>query len=329
MNRRGAAVSACATAVVIIIAWREHAHYESPPPAMPAHVPHARFVAPAPPAAPAANAEAEVEKVVRANLAAAYTSHSKLDATATKDLVFEPAVDENRRVWWDGRCGSSYCNDDVMLFGDWIMVDLELAPFTPTIVIDDSAHVAFFAADLVFSGTLATGNTVRIKGKWPVRVTGIVVDDHGWKVAAEKFSLVTDDATLLSADDYAPYADKLDDPPAVELAAWFPGHLADHQSARAFRATGTADGDVASDRAAMTRLARSWDKLALTPKSAEFTPLANGKVAWAEVTVTLPTGTLARVKIMTVGIIAVREADTWRWVSLNWSPRVQPHEATH
>jgi len=77
----------------------------------------------------------------------------------------------------------------------------------------------------------------------------------------------------------------------------------------------------------MTKLAGAWDKLAFVPKSADVTVLAGGKVEWAHVTVTLPVK--GGVKIMTVGIVAVSEAGGWRWVSLNWSPEVQPDDATH
>ncbi len=268
-----------------------------------------------------------VEKVVRANIAASFTSHAKLAATAIADFDFRPAIDENRTPWFDDKCGDTFCNDEVMLFGGWVPVRMKLAAFKPRIQVDDDAHTAWFAADLVFSGSLATGDTVIVPGSWPVRVTGILVDDHGWKVAAEKFSLVTPDAKLVAKEDWVPNYGEITDKPGLELAAWFPKHLADHQSARAFAVNGTSPSDVGRDKAAMTKLARAWDKLAFVPKSADVTVLAGGKVAWAHVTVTM--AIKGGVKIMTVGIVAVAEADGWRWVSLNWSPEVQPDDATH
>jgi predicted metalloprotease with PDZ domain len=46
MNRRAAAVSACAAGVVIAIAWREHVHYNAPPPPVPTRAHHAPSTAP-------------------------------------------------------------------------------------------------------------------------------------------------------------------------------------------------------------------------------------------------------------------------------------------
>jgi hypothetical protein len=270
---------------------------------------------------------AAVDKVVRANLAASFTSHARLAATATADLAFAPAVDENRTPWWDDRCGDTFCNDEVMLFGGWIMLGMKPAPVKPRIVVDDAAHVAWFAADLKLIGTLGTGESITVKGAWPLRVTGILVDDHGWKVAAEKFSLVVPDATLVGKDDWVPNYGEITGKPSLEIAAWFPGHLAEHQSARAHAVNGTAPADVGRDRASMTKLAKAWDKLALVPKSVDVTALAGGKVAWAHATVTLPVK--GGVKILTVGIVAVPEDGGWRWVSLNWSPEMQPDDAIH
>ena len=271
---------------------------------------------------------AAADKVVRANIAASWTSHAKLDATTTHDLVFDPAVDENRTPWFDSKCGDTYCNDEVMLFGDWVVLSkTKLAPFKPTIVLDDDAHVGWFSADLVFKGALGTGDTVTVQGSWPVRVTGVLVDDHGWKVAAEKFSLVATDASLVKTADWTPNYGDIKDKPELEFAAWFPGHLAEHMSSRATNATGTSPTDFFRTKPLMTTFVRTLDKLKMTTKWIELTPLAGGKIAWAHTTVTLQIK--GGEKIMTVGIVAVPEGGTWKWVSLNWSPEVQPDAAVH
>jgi len=265
---------------------------------------------------------------VRANIAAAYTSHTKLDATATVDLVLDPAVDENRTPWWDDKCDNTYCNDEVRLFGGWVLLHgFKLAPFTPKIVVDDAARVAWFTADLEFSGTLAAGDTLSVKGKWPVRAIGIVVDDHGWKVAAEKFSLVATDAKLVANHDYIANYGSITGATEKSFAAWFPKKLAAHRSARAIGVTGTSPRDVGRTKPAMAKLVASWDKLALSTKAVELKVLAGGKIAWAKTTVVLPVK--GGSKLLTVGIVAVPESGGWKWVLLNWSPELQPDEAVH
>lgn len=271
---------------------------------------------------------AAADKVVRANIAASWTSHTKLDATTTADLVYNPAVDENRTPWWDDKCGKDYCNDEVMLFGDWVILDkTKLAPFKPAIVIDDDAHVGWFSADLMFKGELGTGDTVHVKGSWPVRVTGVLVDDHGWKVAAEKFSLIASDAVLVKTADWIPNYGEIKDKPELEFASWFPGHVAEHQSSRATGVTGTSPTDVFPSKKMMTAFVGTLDKLKLTPKAVELKSYAGGKIAWVHTTVTL--AIKGGEKILTVGIVAVPEGGTWKWVSMNWSPEVQPDAAIH
>jgi len=283
---------------------------------------------------PRAQADAQsvvaVEKVIRANIAASIDSHAALDATATSDLKFYPLVDDNASPWFDDKCGKSYCNDVVMLFGTSpTMVNMKVAPYKPVIVVDDTTKVAWFSAELKFTGTLREGerHVFDTKGTWPVRVTGVLVEDKGWKVAAEKFSLTLADRKLVSMDDYLPNWGAIADASEREIAGWFPRQLGAKQSTRAHAVNGTSPTEVGRDKATIARLVKGWDKLALTPRRVDFTSLAGGKVAYIHVTLTMPTK--PRTKIVTVGIVAVLEGGGWRWVSLNWSPEVQASDAQH
>lgn len=272
---------------------------------------------------------AAVEKVVRANIAAAFSSHAKLDATIVEDVAFHPLVDENTTPWWDDKCGTTYCNDDIRMWGSSTVKTMKVAPFKPTIVVDDKAGVAWFSAELKLVGTLLEGERTitAIKGTWPVRVTGVLVDDKGWKVAAEKFSLAISDSKLVAQDDWVANYGELKDKVEKEIASWFPKQIAARQSARASAVNGTAPAEVGRDKAAIARLVKAWDKLPLQLKDVDWTELAGGKVGWAHVTVFLPTK--KGKKKLTVGIVAVPEAGGWRWVAMSWSPEVAAADATH
>jgi hypothetical protein len=275
---------------------------------------------------------AAVEKVVRANIEAAFTSHGKLDATTTKGVQFHPAADENDSPWFDGKCGERYCNDGVFVFGKSPAVTKQkIAPYKLSIVVDDAKNVGWFFTELKVAATLLEGDAkpLATKGTWPIRVNGIVVKEGDtWKVAAEKFSFALSDAKLVQTDDWIPNYGELKGTVETEIAAWFPKGLAAKQSTRATIVNGTAPGEVARDKAKLGKLVKAWDRLALSTEAVDWTPLANGAIGWAHVTVTMPLKNEKK-KIMSVGIVAVPEEGGWRWVSLNWSPDTYGSGAAH
>ncbi len=277
---------------------------------------------------------AAVEKVVRANIDASVNtaSHSKLDETTTKSLVFHPAADENRSPWFDDKCGDKYCNDDIFMFGGNVgVLPRKIAPYKLTIVVDDEKKVAWFSAELKVGTTLIEGERkpIKTKGTWPLRVNGIVVEEGGsWKVAAEKFAFALSDAALMKSDDWLPNYGKLEGTVESEIAAWFPKGLAAKKSSRATMVNGTAPGELGRDKAKIDKLVKTWDKLPLTLQAVDWTPLANNAIGWAHVTVSMPVKN-GKTKIMTVGVVAVPENGGWRWVSLNWSPDINGSAAAH
>jgi hypothetical protein len=279
---------------------------------------------------------AAVEKVVRANIDAAFTSHTKLDATLAKDAQFHPAFDsDDTSPWFTDKCGDKYCNDAIDMFGETVVVvKQKLAPYKVAIVVDDVKKVGWFSTELKVSARMLEGSDThpaKTNGTWPVRVIGVVVDDAGtWKVAAEKFSLALSDAKLLKGEgDTEPNYGALTGAVEKEIAAWFPKGITAKQSPRASVVNGTAPGELGRDKAKIGKLVKTWDRLELKTQGVEWTTFASGAIGWAHVALTIPMKGGKKVKRLSVGIIAVPEEGGWRWVALSWSPEVASMDAAH
>ncbi|HEY4242350.1 MAG TPA: hypothetical protein VGM88_21180 [Kofleriaceae bacterium] len=210
---------------------------------------------------------------------------------------------------------------------------LRVGAYTPRITVNATATAAWFAVEVALTGQIAFGYSPmdKTKATWPVRISGVLVDDHGWKVVAEEVSFeVGDKALTAKTFGYLDYPALDKDPDARAIAAWLPGKLLAHRSEAAAPAfvSGTAPGDTARDAAALAKLVGSWDKLKLQTRAVTTKTLAGGKLLWADVVVTLEVRK-GEFKELRLGVVAVPEAGEWRWVALNWNPEVDPDVAAH
>src|SRR5438067_1989202 len=77
--------------------------------------------------------------------------------------------------------------------------EAKLEPSTPTIVVDDAHHFAWF--HVVVDGSyivelMGAHGPNRDRSHAQLRVSGLAIDDHGWKIAALMFSNVVSDKVL-------------------------------------------------------------------------------------------------------------------------------------
>jgi len=166
-------------------------------------------------------------------------------------------------------------------------------------------------------------NTRRDSGQ--LRISGIAVDDHGWKIAAVMVADVVPDKGLykvLDHDATRPAAlDGQADSAGAAVARWlYEGTLADHRTKGALVvANGTAPGERGESTAA-ANLAKGWDKLKMWGKPITSKTFGGGAYAIVFDQVFLPVKGKGTARLV-LGAVLAKEGDDWRWVSLNFSPQ--------
>jgi hypothetical protein len=205
-----------------------------------------------------------------------------------------------------------------------------------TISVDPATHVAFFhgtveasyVATVCADGCVGSAPAHDERQNKPWRLSGIALDDGGWKLAAIMWAEVVKDKDLMKHVD--PDATKAAPSESGDAAIvktvedWFAsGKLADGQSKRAIAASGTAPTEIALSATAAGKLARSWDGLKLWPSKVDVTTFAKGAIAFVHADVWIPAKPKGGVKLE-LGAILVPEAGGWRWVSLDFKADDNP-----
>jgi hypothetical protein len=205
--------------------------------------------------------------------------------------------------------------------------EAKLEPGTPTLVVDDAHHYAWF--HVVVDGSYvvelyAEHGPNRERSHSKLRVSGIAIDDHGWKIAALMFTNAISDKFLFQGTQPnfirpAKLGASSAKPAADALVHWiYEGTLAARAAkSPTLAANGTAPAEVAAGAAAV-KLARGWDALKMWTSDVEATTFADGAVAFVHGSVYLPRpdGGVQ----MLLGAVLVRTDDGWRWTCLNFGP---------
>jgi len=273
-----------------------------------------------------------VDKLVRAHVDA-------LDETVS---VFKKTVAGDAELWTDTRrdlpedvmCGNAPCEEAVAMF-DTLSLRITKTAFTkPTIAVDDANGMAWFHVGVELLDVKATGfasdGARGARGKTTLRLNGIAQKQgEGWKIVAAKYSFALPDAALGKHKREVPKramnvvaAKGGDTDVARTIAGWVPGGLAANVTAsETLAVNGTSKAEYASNRKAIDRLLKNWDKLKLTVTDVSartFGKWGNGKLAWVNLVVSYP---LKKGHTQfTLSVIAVPEGKGWRWVSLNFAP---------
>jgi hypothetical protein len=156
-----------------------------------------------------------------------------------------------------------------------------------------------------------------------LRISGIAIDDHGWKIAAAMVADVVPDKSLykvLDHDSTRPAAiDGQADSAGGAVARWlYEGTLAAHQ-ARTAIANGTAPAERGENTAA-ANLAKGWDKLKMWSTPITSKTFGGGAYAIVFEHVFLPVKGQGTAR-MVLGAVLAKQGDDWRWVTLSFSPQ--------
>jgi hypothetical protein len=164
------------------------------------------------------------------------------------------------------------------------------------------------------------GKSTNEKVTW--RLSGVAIDDHGWKLGAVMWSRALPDVELMKLGEAdAPHELTLDphDDAAKVVAGWFAGGDAIAKvissSAQAI-ANGTAPGEIAQGAAA-GKLAKAWDGLQMWATRVEGKQW--GAITFVTAKVYLPVKTTKTAVPMKLGVVLVQENGNWRWVSINFA----------
>jgi hypothetical protein len=259
-----------------------------------------------------ANAESDVDALVRKNAQAIVAgSFEAFDATLAPGAIV-------RRP--------HYTHMDVPdtlhyeFFGGVSQHDFSTSFDAKALVVDAKAHVAWFHYAVVIK-YVEFGPETPMTATF--RVSGVAVDDHGWKLAAIVWSRVIPDKDLLaraqtgrSRPKQAPRPDAVE---ARAVAHWFDGGAIakDRATAGPTVASGTAPDELAAGAAA-GKLATSWDALKMWAFDLESKRW--GSVAFVAAKVALPTKKRDAAVVMDLGAVLVEDNGAWRWVSVAFAP---------
>jgi hypothetical protein len=199
----------------------------------------------------------------------------------------------------------------------------------PSIALVGDKGVAYFQG--IFDATLNQEYGGRMK--LVDRIGGVAVrDGTTWQLAGVMYTnhASTDDSIIAFAtrDVKLPEGE-----PAIAgdatlgalVREWFKTGFASHAATKGLRiASGTAPNEFQTNAGAI-RLAKIWDRLGLAVSSIEIRTLAGGAIAFGKATVVWPKQRNVRKESpflvpLTLGIVLVPEGDSWRWVSMQYSP---------
>lgn len=263
-----------------------------------------------------AGSKSDVDKLIRAHLAATIGTQGALYDTLADNFVLEDASGSYFELFaeCEGDRKSTSCDSSTPLFGTSWFGTLRYSAIKPIIHVDEAAHVATFFVTGTLTGELTTQGA-SAKGTTQMRVAGLAkLGPKGWRILAAKHSASLPDADLLAHGEVlstGTFAPK----PGLEqeVASWF-GHLADHQSAAALGANGTAPAEVATTAAGMRKLALAWDKLTLKPLY--FNTVEEGNYAFVHMTVKW---TAKKTELtFDMAMVLAKEAGAWKWVAIDF-----------
>jgi hypothetical protein len=163
--------------------------------------------------------------------------------------------------------------------------------------------------------------TTKERATW--RLSGVAVDDQGWKLAAVMWSRAISDAELFKLSEQGGElggvrGGQIDAHRVV--AAWFGGGsiAKDISSSAQAIANGTAPAEIGQGAAA-GKLAKAWDGLKMT--EGDFSAKQWGSIAFVHGDVMLPVKKkVGDVVDMKLGAVLVLENGNWRWVAINFAP---------
>ena len=176
-----------------------------------------------------------------------------------------------------------------------------------TVVVDDANHAAWFhgVVNSTYSG-----------GPMTFRISGVALDDHGWKIAAIMWAAAIPDKQLLASpsDKGEPGDPALYDNVAVakQVGQWFGTGLAAHAATGAI-ASGTAPNEYQTG-GGVAALVKGWDKLKLVADKVDVHTWAGDKIGFASGVVELPVGK-DKIVPMNFGTVLVPADGAWQWSS--------------
>lgn len=272
----------------------------------------------------------------RTDAEAALRAH--LASFATDPLT--PAMAASNKAYVDSTAsdGEDVRNWGTYLVGNYVG-DPAFKLAAPTLVVDPSGHAAWFYLRATFKYREVVGEGITAWAKpVEVRLTGVLVDDGGWKVARIAYATAMPDKDMIAHAGYQdpPLAPASGSPRHTGDAAiaqvvdgWFKGRGGAGFVAGAgtgdLAANGTAPAELAANRAAALKLAKAWDRLKLAPTEVDAT--AFGGLGFVRVTVRLPvkpTRPAAKgphAAELTLFAVVVDEGGTWKWRALDWTAR--------
>ena len=146
-----------------------------------------------------ADSRSDVEKLIRAHLAATIGEQGALFDTLADDYTLEDAGGSYFSLFaeCEGNRTSQACTSPTTLFGDSWMFTLAYSGIKPVVHVDEAAHVATFYVTGTLAGKLDTEGA-SAKGKTQMRVAGFAkLEPKGWRIVAAKHSASVPDADLL------------------------------------------------------------------------------------------------------------------------------------
>jgi hypothetical protein len=189
--------------------------------------------------------------------------------------------------------------------------------------VDADRHVGWFTATLRTTAHSEAKGAVKRPDQ---RISGIVVDNHGWKIAALFLTQPVTDRSLVA--EAAPLglgpakgAPRLAGDAAIakDVAAWFTGGFASHAATGEVAASGSAP-DEREVGAKTAELVASWDKLGLGATDMEARTFGGGAIALVLASVRMPLeGKPGKTAPLELAAIVVPDGESWRWVSLQYA----------
>lgn len=270
------------------------------------------------------DAAADVEKLVRVHVAASTGKQGPYVATLASPNWLVGA--DGSYVPLFAECEADQkadaCENSMSVFGSGWWGTATYKNVKPVVRVDASGNAAAFYVTADATAKLdGASESESAAGKTKMRVAGIAkLDGKQWKVVGAKYSGTLSDKALFA---YGMKPDARTLKPGTELqkqvASWF-GHLAEHASASVLGANGTSPGEIATSRPAAIKLAKSWDKLDLQPRS--FDGLEAGNFGFVTLDVALTTKKSKQPVLLSMGIVAIKEGETWKWVAIDFGSKL-------
>jgi hypothetical protein len=204
-----------------------------------------------------------------------------------------------------------------------------------TVVVDDAHGVAWFQGP--FEATYKSEGganpcgppTAGGSSTMQMRVGGIAVDDHGWKIAAIMYTHPMADADLI--DKSKAYEVKLstsneiagDKEVSTSILNWFPKLSTAKTSGKVMVASGSAPNEF-FEGATVAKIAPEWDKLGLVVSKIDTHVFAGGTIAFVHADTLMPIKKTPYATPLALGAVAVHENGEWKWVSLQFAPGLAP-----